>query len=69
VISVADRRVQLGQVVALFLDDGGGGGDPGPEDFGLHGVSPTFWGLVLLAGSRAQGRAYRPVCPRALGNQ
>ena len=31
-IGVADRRVQLGQVVAVGLDDPGGRHDPGPED-------------------------------------
>jgi hypothetical protein len=36
VIGIADRRVQLGQVVAVGLDDLGGGGHPGPEEFSVH---------------------------------
>src|SRR5438445_701039 len=35
-IGVADRRVQLGQVIAVGLDDPGGRHDPGPEDLSVH---------------------------------
>jgi hypothetical protein len=41
VVGVADRRVQLGQAVPVDLDDLGGGRDPGPEDFSVHGGSLT----------------------------
>jgi len=36
VIGVADRRVQLGQVITVGLDDPGGRRYPGPEDFSVH---------------------------------
>jgi hypothetical protein len=36
VIGVADRRVQLGQVLTMLLYDPGGGRDPGPEHISLH---------------------------------
>jgi small subunit ribosomal protein S10 len=36
VVGVADRRVQLGEVIAVGLDDLGRTRDPGPEDFSVH---------------------------------
>jgi hypothetical protein len=44
VVGVADRCVQLGEVVAVGLDDPGGRDDPGPEDVSVHDGSLTDGG-------------------------
>jgi hypothetical protein len=37
VVGIADRRVQLGQVITVGLDHLGGRDDPRAEDIGIHG--------------------------------
>jgi len=44
VVGVADGRVELGQVVALRLDDGGCLGEPGTEESGVHRGTPCGTG-------------------------
>ena len=44
VVGVADRRVQLGEVIAVGLDNPGGRHDPGPEDLSVHDGSLTDGG-------------------------
>ena len=51
VIGVADRRVQLGQVVAVGLDDPGGRRYPGPEDFSVH-LAPSLTTAPTGSGHR-----------------